>query len=351
MTVTDAEIRRVLICEDSQTYAAGLTRLLARDPEIHVVGVCASAEETIAQLARLEPKPHVVTMDLELPGMSGGDAIEQIMNVQPVPILVLAGGVQRDSKKALVSLAAGALEVLSKDALDLRDPDGADARAFRRRVKLVSRVGVVHHPRAALSRRHETNGSVPAGRASIIAICASAGGPHALASVLAEIPSGFGIPILVVQHMAKGFTKGFAQWLHDQVPMPVRLAGPGPAAAGIWVAPEGAHLVVKGVNRLALDEGEHAGPHRPSGDVLLRSVATSAGASGVAVVLTGMGRDGADGLGEVKRAGGLTIAQDEASCAVFGMPKAAAERGARLILGPAQIGQRLGALRVTETAS
>jgi two-component system chemotaxis response regulator CheB len=351
VTATDGEARRVLICEDSQTYAAGLSRLLGRDPEIDVVGVCGSAEETMARLARLEPKPHLVTMDLELPGMSGGDAIEQIMNVQPVPILVLAGGVQRGSKKALASLAAGALEVLSKDELDLRDPDGADAHAFRRRVKVLSGVRVLHHPRAALGGRDAVNGSGPARRASIIAICASAGGPHALASLLAEIPASFAIPILVVQHMATGFTEGFAGWLDDQVPLPVRLAGAGPAAPGVWVAPEGAHLVVTGTSRLARDAREHAGPHRPSGDVLLRSVAAGAGACGVAVVLTGMGRDGADGLSAVKRAGGLTIAQDEASSTVFGMPKAAVERGAELVLGPAEIGHRLSALRLAEPES
>jgi two-component system, chemotaxis family, protein-glutamate methylesterase/glutaminase len=351
VTATGVEVRRVLICEDSQTYAAGLSRLLARDPEIDVVAVCASAEETITRLAQVEPKPHLVTMDLELPGMSGREAIEQIMNVQPVPILVLAGGVRRDSKKALASLAAGALEVLSKDELDLRDPDSTDARTFRRRVKLLSGVRVLHHPRAALVRRNFANGSGPARSASIIAICASAGGPHALASVLADIPAAFPIPIAVVQHMATGFTEGFAHWLDDQVPLPVRLADAGPVGPGVWVAPEDAHLVVDGANRLALDEREHAGPHRPSGDVLLRSIAASAGPGGVAVVLTGMGRDGADGLGEVKRAGGLTIAQDEASCAVFGMPKAAVERGAELVLGPAQIGHRLAALRLAERAS
>jgi two-component system chemotaxis response regulator CheB len=259
--------------------------------------------------------------------------------------------VRRDSKKALESLAAGALEVLSKEELDLRDPDGSDAHAFRGRVKLLSGVRVLHHPRGALVKRDFTNGSGPARRASIIAICASAGGPHALASVLAEIPAGFPIPIAVVQHMATRFTDGFAQWLDDQVPLPVRLAGAGQAAPGVWVAPEGAHLVVQGGDRLALDEREHEGPHRPSGDVLLRSVATCAGASGVAVVLTGMGRDGAEGLGAVKRAGGLTIAQDEASSAVFGMPKAAIECGAELVLGPAQIGHRLGALRLVGRTS
>lgn len=345
------EPRRVLICEDSQTYAAGLSRLLARDPDIDVIGICATAEQTIARLEALAVKPHLVTMDLELPGMSGGDAIEQIMNTQPVPILVLAGGVERGSAKALASLGAGAVDVLSKDALDLRDPDGAEAQAFRGRVKVLSGVRVLHHPRAGLTRRHAVNGSGPTRRASIVAICASAGGPHALATVLAEVPATFAIPILVVQHMATGFTEGFAGWLDDQVPLPVGLAGAGPVAPGIWVAPEGAHLVLNGASRLALDEREAVGPHRPSGDVLLRSVAANVGAGGVAVVLTGMGRDGADGLAEVKRAGGLTIAQDQATSAVFGMPKAAAERGAELVLGAAQIGQRLGLLLPTRAAS
>jgi two-component system, chemotaxis family, protein-glutamate methylesterase/glutaminase len=351
MTATTGEVRRVLICEDSATYAAGLSRLLARDPEIHVVGVCSSAEQTITRLAQLEPKPHVVTMDLELPGMSGGDAIEQIMNTHPLPILVLAGGVERGSRTALASLGAGALEVLSKDTLDLRDPNGADAQAFRGRVKLLSGVRVLHHPRAGLSRRQTANGSAPARRATVIGLCASAGGPHTLAAVLGAIPATFAIPILVVQHMATGFTEGFARWLNDQVPLTVRLAGAGPAGPGIWVAPEGAHLTLNGANRLVLDERDDAGPHRPSADVLLRSVAASAGACGVAVVLSGMGRDGAAGLGEVKRAGGLTIAQDEGSSAVFGMPKAAAERGAELVLAPGAIGLRLAALRRPEPVS
>jgi two-component system, chemotaxis family, protein-glutamate methylesterase/glutaminase len=346
--VAAPEVRRVLICEDSQTYAAGLSRLLARDPEIHVVGVCASAEETLARLQLPGAKPHLVTMDMELPGMSGGDAIEQIMSVQPVPILVLAGGVRAGSERALASLGAGALDVLAKDSLDLRDPSGDDARAFRARVKLLSRIRVLHHPRGGLNRQRQTPARPAAGRtASVIVICASAGGPQALASVLAGIPAGFPIPILVVQHIAKGFTAGFAEWLDDQVPLPVRLARPGPTAAGVWVAPEGAHLLLSGTGRLVLDDQREAGPHRPSADVLLHSVATGAGAHGVAVVLTGMGRDGALGLGEVRLAGGQTLAQDEASSAVFGMPKAAAERGAELILGPSRIGEYLRTLRQT----
>lgn len=351
MTLASAagEVRRVLICEDSQTYAAGLSRLLARDPEIDVVGVCSTAEETLARLLRLEPKPHLVTMDLELPGMSGGNAIEQIMSAQPVPILVLAGGASRGSEPALASLGAGALEVLSKDELDLRDPSGADARAFRARVKLLSRVRVLHRPRGGLKRRQAV-ADAPRG-ASVIGICASAGGPPALASVLAALPADFAIPVLVVQHIATGFIAGFAEWLDAQVPMRVQLARPGPADPGIWVAPEGAHLQLDGRGRLVLDERGASGPHRPSGDALLLSVATAAGADGVAVVLTGMGRDGALGLADVRRAGGLTIAQDEASSAVFGMPRAAAESGAELVLEPGRIGRRLQTLHAVRLPS
>jgi two-component system chemotaxis response regulator CheB len=344
-----AEVRRVLICEDSPTYAAGLTRLLARDPEIDVIGVCESAEETLARLEHREPKPHLVTMDLELPGMSGGTAIEKIMNLQPVPILVLAGGVERGSATALASLGAGALEVISKDEVDLRDPAGPDARAFRARVKLLSRVRVLHHPRAALNGRlRAPEASSTARGASVIGICASAGGPQALASVLGALPPAFPIPILVVQHLAAGFAGSFADWLGAQVRPAVRLAVPGPAGPGIWVAPGGAHLALDGDGRLVLDHEDASERHRPSGDVLLRSIAGVAGTDGVAIVLTGMGTDGAAGLAEVRRAGGFTIAQDEASSAVFGMPKAAAERGAELVLPPARIGEWLQALRGVE---
>ena len=211
-TTAVAEARRVLICEDSQTYAAGLARMLARDPEIEVVGICATAEATLARLAQLDPRPHLVTIDLELPGMSGAEAIERIMSVHPVPILVLAGGVQRGSAQALASLGAGALEVLSKDTLDFSDPRGTDAHAFRERVKLLSRVPVLHHPRGGLTRdRHTAGGPGRPRSASVIGICASVGGPPALATVLAELPAGYAIPILVVQHITHGFTAGFAR--------------------------------------------------------------------------------------------------------------------------------------------
>jgi two-component system, chemotaxis family, protein-glutamate methylesterase/glutaminase len=351
MSATDAPVLRVLICDDSLTYAAALARLLQRDPAIEVVEVCGTAEAAIARLSRISPRPDLVTMDLELPGMSGGEAIEQIMSAQPVPILALAGGVQPGSQTALAALAAGALDAVPKEGLDLLNPDSPRSRDFRRRVKVLSRIPVIRHPRAGLIDAWQA-AEAWGGTASIIGVAASAGGPQALAEVFAEIPAEFPIPILVVQHIVDGFGAGFARWLGGEVPLAVRVAADGEVPRpGLWIAPDGAHLTLGPAGRLRLDRYTDAGFHRPSGDVLLRSLAEHAGNQAVAVVLTGMGRDGADGLREVRRARGLTIAQDEATSAVFGMPQAAIERGAELILGAREIGRRLRALRLFARAS
>jgi two-component system chemotaxis response regulator CheB len=339
---TRAGVRRVLICDDSKTYAAGLSRLLERDNEISVVAICETAEQAIARMPVL--KPDLVTMDLELPGISGVNAIEQIMGALPVPILVLSSHVEHRSSTALHALAAGALDALPKADLDLEDPDGDAATALRRRIKVLSGVKVIRHPRASLKPR--TGPAAWARDASIVGVCASTGGPPALATLLGGLPASYPIPILVVQHMTAGFVAGFVDWLDGVVPLNVRLAVPGTRpGAGVWVAPEGAHLVLTASGRVALKDGLPSEPHRPSGDVLLRSLAATAGADAVAVVLTGMGRDGADGLDHVQRAGGLTVAQDEATSAVFGMPRAAAERGADLVLPLEGIATRLRSLR------
>ncbi|HVC88587.1 MAG TPA: chemotaxis-specific protein-glutamate methyltransferase CheB [Gaiellaceae bacterium] len=334
---------RVLVCEDSKTFATALTRTLEHGGEIEVVGVRTSAEAAIADLQKLAP--DLITMDIELPGMSGLEAVEHIMSVRPTPILVLSSHVASDSKMSAAALAAGALDAVAKSDLSLTAPDGVAAVAFRRRVLMLSRARVIRHPRARLVRKGGRPSAVaPIREGTVVGICASTGGPQALLTVLSALPATYPIPILVVQHIAAGFTDGLAQWLDGVVPLPVRVAADGaPLEPGVTVAAEGAHLVLDGA-RLALDRITPAGLHRPSADVLLRSIAAGAGAAGVAVVLTGMGRDGAAGLGEVERAGGLTIAQDEATSAVFGMPKEAAKHGARLVLPVEEIAAALAAV-------
>jgi len=313
---------RVLVCDDSRTFTAALVRTLERGGEIEVVGVAGTAEAAIADLARLAP--DLVTMDIELPGMSGLEAVEEIMSARPTPILILSSHVGTSNNVAAAALASGALDAIGKEGIPLMNPDDTAAFAFRRRVKLLGAARVIRHPRARLNGA-AGNVTPPAPRGSVIGICASTGGPHALATLLAGIPAGFPIPILVVQHIAAGFSEGLARWLNATVPL----------------APDGADLVLGPDGVLTLDRTTPPALHRPSADALLRSIAQHAESAGVAVVLTGMGRDGADGLAAVREAGGLTIAQDEETSAVFGMPCEAAKRGAAMILPIGKIADAL----------
>jgi two-component system chemotaxis response regulator CheB len=179
-----------------------------------------------------------------------------------------------------------------------------------------------------------------------VGIVGSTGGPAALALLLSGIRADHPVPVLVVQHISMGFTEGLVRWLDGCVPPPVRLAQDrAPAGPGVWFAPDDAHITLDRAYRLRLDFETQAGRHRPSGNVLLQSLADVAGPDAVAVVLTGMGRDGADGLGAVQGAGGLTIAQDSASAVIDGMPAAAIRQGARLVLAPREIGRLLDSFK------
>jgi two-component system chemotaxis response regulator CheB len=338
---------RLLICDGSRYYAARLRRVLEHDGDITVAAVCATAEEAIATLPRVQP--DVVTMDVELPGMDGLVAIEEIMSRRPLPIMVISADAGHTSRKAAAALAAGALDAISKGDLDLDDPGGAAAAAFRNRARLLSNAQVIRHPRAGL-RQAPTSRRVGR-RASVIGVCGSTGAPYVLAQLLGDLPAAYPVPILVVQHISAGFTEGLVDWLDQSVAVPVRMAADGTSLGpGAWIAPEGAHLKLAPGGRLSLDRRTVAGHHRPSGDVLLESIAEVAADKGVAVVLTGMGSDGARGAGAVRSAGGLAIAQDQESSAVYGMPQAAIDCGAELVLSPAEIAAFLIGLRYEPVA-
>jgi two-component system, chemotaxis family, protein-glutamate methylesterase/glutaminase len=331
---------RVLICEDSGTFAAGLRRVLEYDGDITVAATCGTAEEAIAALPRV--RPDLVTMDIELPGMDGLAATEEIMGSRPVPVLVLSARLGHGNHKAVAALAAGAVDAVEKDALDPRDPAGVTAAAFRQRVRTLSRARVIRHPRARL--RDKRTMTVRAAR--VVGICGSTGAPQVLARLLSSLPADYPVPLLIVQHISPGFTESLAGWLNGLAALPVAIATDGTAAgSGVWIAPEGAHLKLAATGRLHLDTRTAAGRHRPSGDVLFESISTAAGALAVAVVLTGMGSDGAAGAMEVRRRGGLVIAQDEETSAIFGMPKATIDGGADLVLGPDEIAACLRYLR------
>jgi two-component system, chemotaxis family, protein-glutamate methylesterase/glutaminase len=343
------ELTRILICEDSATYALGLKRFLETSDDIEVVGVCGTGEEALEAVPRLSP--DLVTMDLDLPGMGGIRAVEKIMSSHAVPILVLSGQVRRGSSQAAEALSAGALEALPKAHVRVDEPAGPAAVALRYRLRRLA-AAKVGAPDAAAPEPPPASVSPRRNGVSVIGICASTGGPRALETVFAGLPATFPIPLLVVQHMTAGFTEGLASWLDRRSPLPVALAADDqPLSAGAWIAPDGAHLKLDTGMNLVLDSETEAGPHRPSGDVLLASLAAVAGPGALGVVLTGMGRDGAKGVEAVRQAGGRVIAQDERTSAIFGMPRAAAEAGVDMLLPIGKIAGALVRLAAVETVA
>ena len=337
----DPQSRRVLICEDSKAYGAALSRFLQSDRRIEVVGVATSGEQAIADVERL--RPDLLTLDMQLPGIDGLDVVRALMGANPLPIVILSAHVPKGSERAAEALAAGALDIVSKESLRLDRRDDVWAQAMRSRLRRLAGIRVCRQaPVQATAPRRAT---APAHVARVIGIGASTGGPPALEAVLAELRPDYSVPVVVVQHMAPGFIDGLARWLDHKLRVPVRVAREGDGAGpGVWFAPDDAHLVLSESMRFGLDR-ETQSAHRPSVDSMLVSLAQSQGHEAVGVVLTGMGKDGAEGAAAIRRAGGLVIAQDQTSSVVYGMPRAVAEDGADLILPPAEIGDALDAMR------
>jgi two-component system chemotaxis response regulator CheB len=336
-------LRRILLCEDSRAYAAALSRFLDHDDRIEVVGIAGSGEQAIADVERL--KPDLLTVDMLLPGMDGLEVVKRLMAERPLPIVILSGTVAKGSERAAEALAAGALEVLSKERLRLDVLDDIWADAMRSRIRRLSSMRVDRPSLRSLRAPRPKPIEHAAGPVGAVGVGASTGGPPVLEAIFAELAADYPIPLLVVQHMAAGFIEGFAQWLNRKLAIEVRVAAAGGRATpGVWFAPDGEHLRLDRSRRFVLDPDTEAA-HRPSADVLLSSLAESLGEEAAGVVLTGMGKDGAAGSAAIHRAGGLTIAQDEASSVVFGMPRVAAEEGVDLVLPPAGIAATLSSLR------
>jgi two-component system chemotaxis response regulator CheB len=321
---------RVLVVEDSLTVRRYLCDVLAADPELEIVGEAEDGKRAVELCRALSP--DVVTLDMFLPIMSGLSATEYIMAHFPTPILIVSSSVNRgDLFKMYDALAAGAVDVLEKPT-SVGD-DQAWERKFVAAVKLVSRIKVITHPRARLGNLGRTRAPQrpldPVSRAAfrVVALGASTGGPGALVEILQRVPPSFPLPILIVLHMGELFAAALADWLADQTLQSVSYATDG-ARVGDFVgqvvlAPPNRHLVVER-GRFRLTQGPERHSCRPSVDVLFESLAVEYGSGTVAALLTGMGHDGAAGLLEIRRAGGLTIAQDEATCVVYGMPREAA---------------------------
>ena len=242
--MTQGDPIRILVCDDSATYAKALAGFLSAKGDIEVVGICATGEETLRALPRLAP--DLVTIDLELSGMGGIRAIAQIMESHPIPILALSAAIRRGSGEAEEALAAGALEALPKTQVRLGDPEGPAAVALRHRLTRLARRPAPAAPPDPKSRRPVSAG------AAVVAVCSSTGGPRALETVFRDLPADFPLPVLVAQHMGTGFMDGLIRWLDGRVPLPVGVAVHGQRAGpGIWFPPDDAHLLLDASSSLA----------------------------------------------------------------------------------------------------
>lgn len=328
---------RVLVVEDSPVQERLVSATLEADGRIRVVARAATVTEAVRAAA--VHRPQVITMDLELPGGRGPrpgglQAISTIMLARAVPILILSAhaGAQAD-RLAVEALAAGAADIFPKPGRWGEH----EADQLRRRVLVLSRVPMTTRQPAA---RTEPPRRCPAAAGPVIGIVASTGGPGTLKTVISGL-RGVAAPILLVQHIHPTFAASFAEWLTEETGVPVILAEDGTdlIPGTVYLAPPNRHLRLTGNRRAHLDLEPADAINRPSGDELLSSIAVHAGARGIGCVLTGMGRDGADGLAELRAAGGLCFAQDGESAVVDGMPRAARENGAaERILPPDRLG-------------
>lgn len=316
---------RVLVVDDSATLRRALVQMLGENPSVKVVGEACDGAAAVRMAVAL--RPDVITMDVDMPVLDGLAATAAIMAESPARVLIVcAVGEERQMDLSFRAISAGALELISK-------PSDGDLRKWGRRVAeavlLMADVPVVRRRSLGIEPRSSGEGRV----VDVFGLVASTGGPPALLTVLAALPKSLPIPILVVQHMAAGFTAGLLRWFSQSLLLPVELARDGALLqpGHVYLPPDGHDLELDG--RL-LRTPRATGVHRPSGNLLLHSLARSCGARAGGIVLTGMGDDGAEGLLAIRNAGGPTFAQDEATSVVFGMPKAAFECGATSRLLP-----------------
>jgi two-component system chemotaxis response regulator CheB len=323
---------RVLVVDDSALMRKLIPQMLEGDPAIEVVGTAMDGSFCLKKMEELHP--HVITLDLQMPGMNGIDTLKEIMRRQPVPVIVVSSLSTEGASVTLKALGLGAFDFVTK-------PQDASTHMAETATELIGKIkaaagGKVVRPTSLLGAVAPPeklslgkSGPIPT---KLVAIGISTGGPQALEFLLAQLPPDFPGTIAVVQHMPEGFTEMFARRLDEVCALRVKEAQSGDIlqAGRVLVCPGSRHMRVKRMARgdvVVLNDEERVNGHRPSVDVLFNSVAEEFGPRAIAALMTGMGDDGAEGLGAVKKAGGMTIAQNEESCVVYGMPKAAIERG------------------------
>lgn len=324
---------RVLAVRDDTRLDDPLLTLLDAAPEFELVGPVPPGRLVVDMVRR--HRPGVIVLAADRLGTAELETVRLVMAEEPTPIVLERTSAEAGGAMADDALRAGALELLTVDTAALSTPGGR--RRILETLALLARTPVVR--RADRSLVVPARNPAPDGtrtKIETVAFVASTGGPAALAEVFSAFPHDFAASVLVVQHLADGFVSSLVEWLAEVARLPAKLAENGDRMqpAHVYVAPDGRHLVVDRGGRLRLEDAPAVDGHRPSANVLLESLAKAKGAAALGVVLTGMGDDGARGLSELRRAGGRTLAQDEATSQVFGMPRAARDRGAAEQLVP-----------------
>ncbi len=317
----------VLIADDSLIARERLAALIDHTPDMTVLGQARSGMEAVRLGHAL--KPHIITMDIDMPEMNGFQAARLIMQEYPTRIVMLGEPGQAADTGILAQLAtSGALDICTKPAHD------DDAPALLKTLRALSQVGVVRLARTGDTREaqwRQALGKLPGmlSRPEIVAIVSSTGGPNALAVILSKLPKDYALPLVVVQHISNEFMENMTNWLATVTPLSLQMAAHNdrPQAGTVYIAPIGQHLRLSPNGRFSLLPDTGAYRHVPSGDVLLESISDTYGANAIGVILTGMGMDGAAGLARMRARGAHTVVQDEHTSVVFGMPKAAIDLG------------------------
>jgi len=338
---------RVLVVDDSALMRKLIPQMLAGDDSIEVVGTAMDGAFCLKKIEEL--KPGVVTLDLEMPGMNGIEALKEIMRRQPLPVIVFSSHSTEGASVTMKALGLGAFDFVTKPK-DATAHMAETARELIAKVKAAAESKLKPRLLSGIPPKPEKLPISLAAPNKIIAIGVSTGGPQALEYVLSQLPGDFPGAIAVVQHMPEGFTDMFARRLDEICPLRIKEAQSGDVLqrGRVLICPGSRHMRVKRLplgDVIVLGDEARVNGHRPSADVLLRSVAEEFRTHAVGVLMTGMGDDGAEGLGAVKKEGGMTLAQSEESCVVYGMPKAAIERGyAMRVVGLEGIGAELQAI-------
>jgi two-component system, chemotaxis family, protein-glutamate methylesterase/glutaminase len=323
---------RVLIVDDSAFMRTALCRMISLDPDLVVVGTAASGNEALQKIVPLNP--DVITLDVEMPGLNGIETLRRIMAEFPRPVIMVSSLTVENAETTFDALAAGAFDYVPKqlssaslEILHIREDlickikAAAESRRSRNDLDLLRKP-----PRAELPQRE-----APSSAAAIVALGVSTGGPKALEEILPHLPQDLPVPVLIVQHMPVGFTAPFAERLSKLCRAAICEAAHGQAVRPgvVYFAPAGFHMTVSRSSSATLiwlsDKPE--GQHVPSADVMMQSVASAFHSEAMGIIMTGMGSDGAQGMKAIHREGGLTVGQDEFSCAVYGMPRVCREMG------------------------